>query len=325
MRPPPVSARAARHLAEEGDPPPVQLVAFFQPAERGEDPLAVLVVANRGSAFGDFEVLPKLHGVGLDLRAEVDKQFVDDVEAPRDGSFRAILSALDAFGDPDLSFPVEERNHTHFAEIHPHRVVRALDGARRQIEGGAVGVLGLFVFLFGFEERDAPFRQALEEFFGRIVAPSLLNLFSEEIAAILSERHERLDLIGLGLDAEITEQCQVVPGGFRLLHGWSSGRILWIGPQTVPASGLSAGRRERTGAESVRNGSARVRSFSAGAPKSAGPSIDPGALSAEELLRRFRTGDSRRERTASARKFKSAQRFCRTFSGAATPNSNPAL
>ena len=77
------------------------------------------------------------------------------------------------------------------------------------------------------EEGDAPFRQALQELLRRVVAPpGVLNLLGQQIAAVLSERDERLDFIGLGFDSEVPEQLQVVPGGFRLFHGWSSGRVL---------------------------------------------------------------------------------------------------
>ena len=185
----------------------------------------MLVVTDGGPALGDLEVLPELHGVGLDLGPEVDEQLVDDVEPPGDGALRAVLAALDALGDPDLALPVEQGNDPHLAEVHPDRVVGALDGARRQVEGGAFGVAGLLVLLLGLVERDAPFRQALQELLGRVVAPpGVLNLFGQQIAPVFSECDERLDFVGLGLDPDVTEQLQVVPGGFRVFHGWSSGQ-----------------------------------------------------------------------------------------------------
>ena len=219
MRPAAIGAGAAGHTPQEGHPPPIQLVHRFEPGQRAENALAVLVVPNCGPALGNLEVLPKLHGVGFDLRPEVDEQLIDDVEASGYRALRAVLSALDTFGDPDFPLPVEQGNDAHLAEVHPHRVVRALDGARRQVEGGALGVPGLFVFLLGLVDGDAPFGQALQELLGRVVAPGLLNFFGQQIAAVFSERDERLDFVGLGFDSEITEQRQVVPGGFRVFHG----------------------------------------------------------------------------------------------------------
>ena len=44
------------------------------------------------------------------------------------------LAALDALGDGHLTLAREQWHCPHFAEVHPHRVVRLVERARREIE-----------------------------------------------------------------------------------------------------------------------------------------------------------------------------------------------
>src|SRR5690348_3163913 len=62
------------------------------------------------------------------------EDFPDHYRGAGQGLEHPVLPALDALGDFHFAFAGEQRNGAHFAQIHAHRVVGLLQGARRQVE-----------------------------------------------------------------------------------------------------------------------------------------------------------------------------------------------
>src|SRR5690606_37858309 len=123
----------------------------------------------------EIENLAQLHFAGVESFGPLD----DGVEGDRaftQAHDHRVATGLDALGDRDLAFAAEQLDRTHFAQVHPHRVVGAFgrrgllllgDVARRADPIPVVGLselFGLALSLFlgrvlvAFDNVDAHFR-----------------------------------------------------------------------------------------------------------------------------------------------------------------------
>src|SRR5690606_20344437 len=69
----------------------------------------------------------------LELLAHLD-DLVGHLRRARDRLDDRELALLDALGDGHLALAREQRHRAHLAQVHPHRVVRLVEGPRRQVE-----------------------------------------------------------------------------------------------------------------------------------------------------------------------------------------------
>ena len=70
---------------------------------------------------------------GLQVVAHLD-DLLGDGRRARDRLDDRQLAALDALGDFDLAFARQQRHGAHLAQVHPDRVVRLVEGPRRQVQ-----------------------------------------------------------------------------------------------------------------------------------------------------------------------------------------------
>ena len=122
---------------------------------------------------------------------------------PRDGLDHGQLAALDPPRDLDLALAREEGDRAHFPEIHAHRVVGLVEGARREIELQLLGAFGgpvddlvvAQILLVRVDDLDARAAEGVEEvvqLVGRrdLRRQQLVDLVVEEVALLLADVDE---------------------------------------------------------------------------------------------------------------------------------------
>src|SRR5262245_43465618 len=105
-----------------------------------------------------LELIAHLHDDAGDRRRARDR--LDDGQ----------LAALDALGDLHFAFAGEQRDGAHLAQVHPHGVVRLVEGARSEVElqllsafAGTVEQLLFAVRLLGVDDLDAGAAERAEQ------------------------------------------------------------------------------------------------------------------------------------------------------------------
>ncbi|CAI8239907.1 MAG: Uncharacterised protein [SAR116 cluster bacterium] len=125
---------------------------------------------------------------------------------PADHQFAA---SLDALGNGDLALARQQLYATHFAKIHPHRIVGAGHITVGHIASGAgffFLALGAFLGIGSLDNIDAhlrQFRHVIVNLFGCVIAlgQSGIQLIMGDIAALLAKTHKRLDGLLRGIRA----------------------------------------------------------------------------------------------------------------------------
>ncbi len=125
------------------------------------------------------------------------------------------LAALDAPRDLDFALARQEWNRAHLSEVHPHRIVRLVEGTGRQIELDFLGALTRAVdrlviaqiLLVGVDDFDARAAECIEEvveFLGRgdLGRQQLVHLVVEQVALLLADGDQLTDFVVFFFDRQ---------------------------------------------------------------------------------------------------------------------------
>jgi hypothetical protein len=138
----------------------------------------------------EIEDLPQLHLAGvqrfrpLDDRVEGDRAFAQAED-------HRVPAGFDPLGDGDLALAAQQLDRTHLAQVHPHRVIGALDG-----------------FLLFLDDRTLVERIGLDLVLGGVLlrVDRVLVGFDDIDAHLRDRGHDVLDLVGGHL---VLRQCLV--------------------------------------------------------------------------------------------------------------------
>jgi hypothetical protein len=174
------------------------------------------------AAVGLFEVdhLAQQDAAGAELLAPDHDRF-EGQGAFAQAADHGVAAGFDALGDGDFALARQQLDAAHLAQVHPHRVVRAVEGRRLFalddvgfFAGDDFAALAVLRVFFGLDDVDAHLRQHGQGVFDGLggdflAGQHLVQLVHGDVAAGLGLLDELLDA-GVGQ----VEQGAVAAGGF---------------------------------------------------------------------------------------------------------------
>ena len=200
-----------------------------------------------------------------------------------------LLAALDALGDLDLALAREQGHRAHLAQVHAHGVVGLVEGARGEVELGALLASSAFSRNFCSESTTSmPIDPNMEKMSSsssdELISDGqhVVHLLVEEVALLLAHRDELPDLVVLFFDRQRHSLCFLSPCADALVAAKSQARHLAAPARSSRAAarlGASpvARRRGSSGSPPCAPSSGRRRSsrtHSSGRRRSIGGGLD---------------------------------------------------